>query len=346
MQVDYIIVGFGLAGLAVAETLERQKKSFIVFDTGKEQSSFVAASVYNPVVLKRFTAVWDGLDQLNEAQLFYKQLEARFKKKYDDALDIFRIFSSIEEQNNWYAASDKPVLSSFLVPEILKNTNAGITAPFGYGQVRSTGKLRTKELLSDYRNYLDKQGRLFKTGFIYDELELLEQGLNYQGVAAKQLIFCEGFGLKKNPYFKALPIVGAKGELLTIAAPKLQLTNILKASVFVLPLGDDLYKVGATFNHTDKTSLPTAIAKQELIRKLDAIIKVPYTIVKHEAGVRPTVKDRRPILGKHQQYKQLALLNGLGTRGVLLAPKMAKILINHLEQQQDIPKEISIDRFL
>ncbi len=345
MQVDYIIVGFGLAGLAFAETLERQQKSFVVFNDASQQSSLVAASLYNPVILKRFTPVWDVQDQLAIALPFYKQLEEKFNESYDDQLNIFRVFTSVEEQNNWFAACDKPVLRSYMHPEVITNQNKAVRAPFGLGKVSGTGKIRNKKLLADYQEYLLQEGRLMRETFDYESILFDGDQLTYNEMKAKQIVFCEGFGLKKNPFFKELPLNGTKGELITIHAPDLKLDTIVKSSVFVLPLGQDTYKVGATFEHTDKSSQPTENAKKELIEKLETLINVPYDIVEHEAGIRPTVKDRRPLLGKHQTYRQLAVLNGLGTRGVLLAPKMAQILYEHLENGVSLPKEVSVERF-
>ena len=345
MQVDYIIVGFGLAGLALAEVLEQNQKSFVVFDDCSQRASLVAASVYNPVILKRFTPVWDVQEQLQIALPFYRQLEAKLNKSYDEQLPIYRIFNSIEEQNNWFAACDKPVLGDYLHPEILKNSNAAVNAPFGLGKVHATGKLRTKQLLADYSEQLSKTQKYRQETFDYEQLKLHEDGVSYNEIHAKKVVFCDGFGLKKNPYFKELPLNGTKGELITIHTPELQLDAILKASVFILPMGNDHYKVGATFNRDDKTPDPTPDGKQELIRKLESVIKVAYTIVKHEAGIRPTTRDRRPLLGSHAQHQQLAVLNGLGTRGVLLAPKMAKCLFEYLEKGSELPAAVSITRF-
>ena len=95
----------------------------------------------------------------------------------------------------------------------------------------------------------------------------------------------------------------------------------------------------------DKTKTPTEGGKQELVSKLDSFITVPYTVVDHTAGIRPTVKDRRPLVGKHQKHQNLAVLNGLGTRGVIIAPIASKALYNHLEHDLPIDKELSIDRF-
>jgi glycine oxidase len=103
--------------------------------------------------------------------------------------------------------------------------------------------------------------------------------------------------------------------------------------------------VGDTFNWKDKTTLPTEQGKKELIEKLESFIKVPYEIVDHVAGIRPTVKDRRPLVGLHPKHSQLAILNGLGTRGVMIAPKVAKELYHHIENNALLDPECNIARF-
>ena len=345
MQVDYIIVGLGLAGLAFAEELRSNNKSFVVFEDASQQSSLVAAGTYNPIVLKRFNAVWNVQQQLALALPLYKKLEKRLGGTYDYKLDIHRIFTSVEEQNNWFVACDKPVLCDYMLPSIIPNTNTAIKAPFGFGKVFGTGWIDTKSLLNDYRKHLTDSKILINSRFEYDQIQLNDEGLVYKDISAKQLVFCEGFGLQQNPFFKELPMEEAKGELLTIQAPGLQLKETLKGAVFIQPINDDTYKVGATFNWEDKTSLPTKEAKNELLAKLDTMIDIPYKVIDHKAGIRPTTKDRRPLVGVHKEHSQLAILNGLGTRGVLLGPAMAKELYKHLELKTALPKEISIARF-
>jgi len=79
--------------------------------------------------------------------------------------------------------------------------------------------------------------------------------------------------------------------------------------------------------------------------KLKKVVNVPYTIVSQSAGIRPTVAGRRPLVGIHPKYPQLAVLNGLGTRGVMIAPTAAKNLYNHLEKGAVLHEEINIIRF-
>src|SRR5690606_17146829 len=103
-----------------------------------------------------------------------------------------------------------------------------------------------------------------------------------------------GFGLHQNPFFNDLPLDGTKGELLHIKCKDLQLDKILKSSIFVLPMGNDIYKVGATYNWKDKSNEPTLEGKQELLEKLNELLTCDYEVIEHLAGVRPTVRDRRP----------------------------------------------------
>lgn len=345
MQVDYIIVGLGLAGIAFCEQLEKHNKSFVVFDSGLNVSSTVAGGAYNPVILKRFTASWDALDQIKTALPFYTHLENKLQVKLDYKTPFFRIFASVEEQNLWFEAADKPVLSHFLIPEVKYPENKQINAPFGLGEVAHTGRIDTALLIASYKNYLAQKNQLIGRGFDYECLTIGDK-LKYKSILAKNIIFSEGFGLKKNPWFKHLPLTGNKGELLTIHAPELKLDKIVKSSVFIIPLGNELFRVGATYNSNDKDTNPTPEAKKELTDKLNKILNCSYEIIDHKAGVRPTVKDRKPLVGKHSQFKNLFVLNGLGSRGVMIAPSVAQKLFDFIENKIPLDKEIDIQRFL
>lgn len=346
MKADYIIVGLGLAGLAFTKELEKNKKTFLVFEDHSQNSSMVAGGVYNPVVLKRFTPVWNATEQLEIALPFYKDLEIQFNKKYDYSIDIYRIFKSVEEQNNWFTACDNPVLSNYMSTKLINEKHEGVLADFGYGKLLNTGRIDTKSLLEDYRNYLSQRNLIRNESFQYSELIITANGVEYKDIIASKIVFCEGFGLKNNPFFNELPMQEAKGELITIHAPNLNINFMIKSAVFVLPLGNNNYKIGATFNWKDKTQLPTEEGKNELLTKLKSVIDVPFEIVEHIAGIRPTVKDRRPLAGKHPKHQNLAVLNGLGTRGVMIAPTFAIALYDHLENGIALDQEISIARFL
>ena len=345
MKVDFLIVGLGIAGMTFIEHLRRFDRSFVVYENESQNSSLVAGGLYNPVVLKRFTPVWNTKEQLDYALPFYKDLEQAFGKQYDFPIDILRIFKSVEEQNNWFACADHPTLSEFMVPEVFPNTIPQLKAPLGFGKIQKAGKVEIGVLIADYRNKLTAEGTLLKKEFHYDELIEKDNRIFYEDYEVKHLIFCEGYGLQVNPYFNFLPLQGLKGEVLDIYAPELKLESMIKSSVFLLPLGDDKYKVGATFNKDIKDSEPTAEGREELINNLNEFLDTPYEVTGHYAGMRPTVKDRRPLLGEHPIHKNFYIFNGMGTRGVMLAPLMAQKLYQYIENGVSLPGETDIKRF-
>lgn len=344
-MVDYIVVGSGLAGIAFCEQLLDNNCSFVVFDDNSQQSSNVAAGMYNPVILKRFTAAWKAQEQLELLGPYYNALEAKLDVKLNHPMPVYRRLFSIEEQNMWFEASDKPGLESFLSPSLIKKDVEGIEASYGFGEVKQTGWIHTDLLQRKYLDYLLRTKRLFREKFDYSKLIIQENTVTYKGIQSKNIIFCEGFGLNTNPYFNYLPLHGTKGELLEIEIPGLDLDVVVKASVFLLPLGGQKYKVGATYNREDKTNSPTAQARLELETKLKTFLNKPYKVLSHLAEIRPTVTDRQPIVGKHPEYNNLFVLNGLGSRGVMMAPYLAKMLFDHITNQNPLVREIDIKRF-
>ena len=342
---DYIIVGCGLAGIAFAETALAAGKSVIVFDDHSHQSSVVAAGVYNPVILKRFSALQHAKEQLDLLDTFYKRLESRLGVCVNHPMPILRRFFSVEEQNNWFAASDKAGLSAFLSTDLVKTKYPNVRSPFDFGQVRRTGYVDTTLLILQYKRYLESIEAYRAESFDYAALVCDPTSVRYHSLSARHIVFAEGFGIRQNPYFGELPLNGTKGEVLVIRAPMLRIDAILKGNVFVLPLGSDRFKIGATYNWDDKTTLTTREARAELQQKLSELLDCEYEIVDQQAGIRPTVKDRKALLGTHKEWNRLHVLNGLGTRGVMLGPYCAQILFDHIERAAPIPPALDIARF-
>jgi glycine/D-amino acid oxidase-like deaminating enzyme len=343
-MLDYIIVGSGLAGIAFSEIALQNNKTILVVNNQSQNSSRIAGGLYNPVILKRFSEVWQASEQLELLYNFYANLEKKLQIKLDYKLPLLRKFYSVEEQNNWFTASDKPNLSKFLSTNLITKKWDAIPSPFNFGEVLYSGYVDTNLLVDSYKLFLINQKAYLEDTFDYSNLIIENDFVVYKNLKAKRIVFAEGFGMLLNPFFNKLPLDGTKGELLLIKAPNLNLDVIMKSSVFVLPIGNYLYKVGATYNCEDKTNIPPEAAKKELLDNLKELITCDFEVIEHYAGVRPTVKDRRPLVGTHPVHKNLHVLNGLGTRGVMLAPAMAKNLYNHIENQIPLDKNIDILR--
>lgn len=189
---------------------------------------------------------------------------------------------------------------------------------------------------------------LLEEKFDFSQLSVSENNISYKDLKVKKIIFCEGFKAIENPYFPKLPFKLTKGEILTIKllGDKIIPTEkVVNKGVFILPLGNNTYKVGATYEWAELNEEATEKGKSELIEKLQKVIKTPFEIIDHQAGIRPTVNDRRPLLGFHSQHPQLAIFNGMGTKAVMLAPYFAKHFAEVLEGETSLDKEVDIARF-
>ena len=343
---DAIIVGFGLSGVAVAKHFESLNKRILIIDNNVSKASEVAAGIYNPITLKRFTLAWEAHEQLKYAKEFYSSLEKELNCNFDNALSIYRRFNSVEEQNNWFTKSTSPVFEKYIDPILKESITDAVSAPFKYGKLNNTGRINIKKLIQEYKKKLRKTNKYIEEKFDYEAIKFEEDSVSYNNTKAKRIIFCEGYGLKQNPFFNYLPLVGSKGSYLIIESPQLKLTVALKAHFYLIPVGSNQYKFGATYEHLFKGKDHDASAKEYLIDQLNKLIEVPYKILNHETGTRPTVSDRRPLIGKHPEYEKLIVFNGMGSRGILIAPTMAKELVNSLFNEEDLPIDVDIKRFV
>lgn len=342
---DFLIVGLGLSGASLAFRLEEAGRDFLVFDDSSQKASRVAGGFMNPVILKRFTLAWKADEQLREALSFYREMEEDLKKTFLIPLEIYRRFHSAEEQNDWFAAADKPALEPFLDTKLVSRVNSYISGEHGFGRVVGAYRLDPKQLLETYTAHLQKEKRLIRERFVYEDLTFTDDAIEYRGTPFKKVIFCEGFGLLKNPFFNYLPLKGNKGEYIIIKSPNLKLEVVVKASVFIFPVGDDHYAVGATYNNSDSSPGPTENAREELVAKLKNILTTDFEVVDQMSGIRPTTVDRRPLAGMHPEHKRLYSCNGFGSRGILMAPWLSKELLEFIEDDKPLAPEVDLRRF-
>nr|MBP6812922.1 FAD-binding oxidoreductase [Saprospiraceae bacterium] len=89
---------------------------------------------------------------------------------------------------------------------------------------------------------------------------------------------------------------------------------------------------------------PSAGEREYILQHLGEMLEAPFDIVGHAAGVRPSVKDRRPFLGESQVHANVFIFNGLGTKGALLAPYWAEHLAAHLLEGKALEAEVRVER--
>ena len=344
-MLDTIIVGFGIAGLNYADQLRKQNKDFCVIAPEDKSASHVAAGIINPTVLKRYNPVWNSEEFLEHALQSYNEIQKLLSDQVLYSKPIYRILNSILEQNQWSVAASKPLLEKYLTADLISSDAlTNIQSPSGYGEVHCSARVATEKLIEIYREEIIKEFIIIDK-IDYQELNIEENSVLYKNIKAKKIIFCEGFHSVNNPLFNYLPLIGSKGEILFIESNELNEEVIIKGPIFIVPLGKNYFWVGATFNRTDKTSNISEEGRNWLIKKLQQNLLADYKIIDHKAQVRATVTDRRPLLGRHPKHQNAYILNGLGTRGVMMSPLLSQWLYEYIEGNFKLPPEVDIKRF-
>ena len=344
---DYIIIGQGLAGSVLAYTLMQENQTVMVIDEGAEvSSSKVAAGLCNPVVFKRLTKSWMIDEVLAQAKTFYKKQEELLENQFYFDVPLYKLFVDEDEQIFWKQKSNEPHLFDWIDDKLeYPFDKRKVNHPFGASKTLQSGFLKTTSWLTNFKSYLIENDSYLKQKFDYTKIKFLTKGVAWKNYQAKKIIFCEGYQSINNPYFDWLPFKLTKGEVLTINFENLELKDTINKGVFILPYGDN-YKLGATYNWDELDEIPTEDGKDQLLKKASKFINDGIKVINHKAGVRPTVSDRRPLLGIHPTHDQLGVFNGLGTKGVMLAPYFANKLVNLILKNEQLPGEVNINRFI
>lgn len=343
---NYFIAGLGLAGAIMAIRLHQAGKSFLVWDDDSENAaSKAAAGLFNPITGRNMVKTWQADLLFPELMSFYKNAEALLERKFFYPKSIYRPFNSVMEQNEWMGRSSdeqympyiKQVLTQPMGLPHFKDHHGGLL-------LNMSGFVAVRDFLNGVRDWLEDHGQLQKGRLEPEKLRMVENGVIFEGRKADHVIFCEGLGALRNPFFQGLPFRPVKGEGFDVYC-EAKMDLIYNRGIFVIPISKNKFKIGATYDNQNLEPGNTKKGEKELLEKLYQIWSEPVTIKSGWYGVRPATKDRRPMLGSSEQSERVWMLNGFGAKGVSLAPYYSKHLLGVIEHQKELDSAVNYKRF-
>ncbi len=341
-EYDVIVVGQGLAGSVLVNQLHLQGKRVAVFENNHiNTASWAAIGIHNPLIIKRLRKSWRAKEFINYCIPFYKNCEEELKVVLRHDIEIHRIFANAEEEKIW---QEKTQLLAWM--DYIENGTLDIFNEKKHtGKVKMSGWLNVPKLIECTKEKLIGNNAFYNSNFEHSSLIMDESSINYKGLHSKSIVFCEGYRMTHNPFFSTLPMQKVKGEVIVIEDEKLQVDKILKAPVYILPIGNNRYKIGATFEWANFNESTSDSALKELLKKIEPFTSEKVKVISQIGGVRPTVSDRRPLIGRHSDHRNVYIFNGLGTRGVTLAPYFSKELCDLIFKDIPLHEEVDIQRF-
>ena len=359
---DYLLIGHGIAGAVLGCELRRRGYRVLSYDEPRpDAASRVAAGLMNPVAGKRFALTWRAHDTLPAALSFYRALGAELGETYLQEVPILKVFGSLEEQQQLLArAAQATDPWQGFVAEIDPRPieRPGLLAPHGGAWLRGGGHVRTEALLAALARQGWAGGWLREETFHWPALVAEPAGgVAYApgGVRAARVVCCQGAAALTCPHFNWLPLTPNRGAVLDVAVPGLSGAQVLNRGAYVVPgLAAGQFRVGATYRWPpfapDDALGPDGAPnnnddERELAGRLAGLTALPFAVLGERRGVRPAVRDRRPLLGSHPHLPWLSVFGGFGSKGVSLAPRLAGLLADYLAGAGALWPEADVARY-
>ncbi len=346
MKTDYLIIGQGLAGTLLGFELMKAGQRVIFIDSASfQKSSEIAAGLVNPVVFRRLTKSWLVDDLFPKLEETYAELEELLGQKVFYPMKIRKVFGE-GEGTFWKKKAVENQLETYLSSEPDYSQQPFLNLPHGCGWVEKGGRVDLPCLLNVFRSYLQKNQLLIGELFDFEKLNISEDAVQYGEVEARKIIFCEGHRVSQNPNFTGLKLKHTKGEVLELRIDNYQSDNVLNKAFFLMPVGNQTFRVGATYDWDNLNEEPTTEGKAELMAKLGQVFTDTFSVEGHKAGIRPTTHDRRPVVGLHPYHPAIGIFNGLGSKGCMLGPYFASQFANYLTGKSNyLHSEVDVARY-
>ncbi|SNS62049.1 Glycine/D-amino acid oxidase [Belliella buryatensis] len=346
MEVDFLLIGQGIAGTVLSYRLMQSGMRIIVIDQPEQnQSSRIAAGLYNPVTGRKMVKTWNADLLFPEIEPLYEEMESFLGAKFLYKNPIYRPFLSKEEQNEWMGNSGDEKFVSYLKEIRTSSYFEAVKDEFGGVLLNTSGYLDINVLLDVYTRYLSERNLVRFEKYEETQLIVEKEGIKYQDIQAKGVVYCNGLGCLGSKFFEDLPFAPVKGEILDIEQ-EFRPEEIINRGVFRITLPNQLLRVGSTYSWHDLDQGPTERAKIEILDRLDNLVNIENKkVVVHKTGIRPATKDRRPFLGKHPEHESVYIFNGFGAKGVSLIPYYSKMMIDLLIKKNEPHPDVNISRF-
>lgn len=346
---DVIILGQGLAGTALAWRLLDAGTKVLVIDRGEAiTSSRVAAGLITPITGLRLVKTWRFDEHWAVARDFYRDVERRTGTEFLRETSMVRLLAS-EGEREFFERRRLVSEFSALVrrPPLPPLDGVDWDDPFGAFEMFPAAQLNVPRYLNASRDRFLQAGSYRQADVrIAEDIDVRDAGVHLArlGVRADRLVFCQGIDARDNPWFRTVQFRPAKGEILTLRIPGLRETRVVHRGVWLAPIGDDLFRVGSNYEWERLDNSPTGAARDDILARLSEFLTRPVEVVEHRAAVRPIHLNQYPVLGLHPDRPQLGYLNGLGSKGSLQAPWLARRLADLLLVGTPADRDIDLHR--
>ncbi|REL33621.1 FAD-binding oxidoreductase [Rhodohalobacter sp. SW132] len=361
---DVTILGAGIAGLAAADALLQRQVNVAIIDTGLPGggSSGAPLVLINPATGRRAKLVEHAEESIIATEdllkrtakfageIFYSKNGVLRPALTKDLADDFRRSPDKYDWpgEDWISWLDKEPFEK-KYPWFGEHSG-GLEIPHAFTVVAD----RYIEFLTDYLRSKGLQ-TFFETDYNINTSEDqtfsidLENGRSF---STKAIIYAAGSAITQIPEWDFLPANSIKGQLLDLTfAEELPFNHSVSSMGYFAfnPATPHRLVAGSTYEHhythldTDKEGETYLYKKLE--RTFPGLPNRRHS-KKMWAGERVSLNDHKPVIGAHPELKNRYIIGGLGSKGIIYSPHLAKQLSDLVLDGRPVDLEFSPSRFL
>lgn len=356
LSYDIVIAGAGLAGACAALHLSRSHRVLLLeAATPAAGASGVAIGLVNPLMSKYGRPAWrmeEALTALGET-LALAEAPALFhtggtlRPAYDPAEA-----AAFQESARAY-----PHHASWLTSTEIEAAYPRVQAELGGLYVRSGGTVSPADLVRALLSAAVRQGAHVESGYAvrgWEESDAhawvdVEHHNRRERIRARFLLLAVGAAWVNFQELATLRLHNIKGQAVTVRTPEHLIGGTipnLAGQGYVVP-DDHTLTAGSSYEHEFNTLAPTSTQTRAILERADRMLPgiKDAPIMAETAGVRVTVPGTRlPMIGPLPDRSRVWVFTGLGSKGLLMAPLLARELPGFLARPDSIPPSVQVKR--
>lgn len=345
MEVDVLIIGQGISGTFLSWNLAKQNVRFVVIDEDKPfTSSKIASGVINPVTGRQVVSTW----MIETLLPFCKQAYTTFEQELNASFLTDTSIVSFAHTDQMMQAFEKRVHQevTYIKADEINNYSAYFNVYGKAYQIVPVYLLDLHVMMQSWRKQLINHDQLLNEYFDINAFSFNETSVQYKHISAKKIIFCNGIQAYEYDFWKTLPYALNKGQALIAEIDGLPGKKIYKfGGTSYVPWDNNTWWIGSTYEREFENDLPTAAFRNHVEAEMKGLLKLPFKVLEHLSAVRPAALERRPFVGFHPLYKNIGILNGMGTKGCSLAPYFSQQLTENITAGKPIDPLADVQRF-
>ena len=325
-MLDAIIVGQGIAGSVLALTCMQDDCNVVVVDDGyKSCSTRVSAGIINPLTGPRLSPLWTNLGTHRFVMDFYELAQQLTGVLFLKHHKLVRFLKSDLEKQHYHRRMSDPFIRTLVHP----TADWGHLCSKGSIQFEIPGvvQIDAPVFLKGCRQLLQEKRVFIQQSVFYKDIRVTPDFVEWKGVQAKCMIFCQGVAGDQNPFFPELEFRNVMGHLLKGTCMGLPKNTIFNHGDWLCPLNNDQFLYGST---TVRNGLNANQHCSDLLQSLQSFLKLEYHVADVILGHRPCLKQNHPVAFFSQLHPNMACINGFRGQGMFYAPIMASWLVRQM----------------